>query len=94
MKTFKKSLRTSQSILEEEEEDPGATGLKEEELQAAALIRDSTEIEGEWWTTETYFYLTNVSTDSLFASHLIVQFILWQGVLNKTMITAAIQHPP
>lgn len=50
-KTFKKSLRTSQSI-QEEEEDAGDTCLKEEELGGAALIRDSTETEGESWTTD------------------------------------------
>ncbi|XP_073342549.1 centrosomal protein of 162 kDa [Pagrus major] len=45
-KTFRKSLRSSQSIKEEEEEeDPGDTVLQEEVLEAAALIRDSTETE-------------------------------------------------
>ncbi|XP_051263216.1 centrosomal protein of 162 kDa isoform X2 [Dicentrarchus labrax] len=42
-KTFRKSLRKSQSI-REEEEDPGDTGLRGEGLEAAAF-RDSTEIE-------------------------------------------------
>nr|XP_046255811.1 centrosomal protein of 162 kDa isoform X2 [Scatophagus argus] len=43
-KTFKKSLRKSQSIREEEEEeDAGGNGLREEEgLEAAALIDDNT----------------------------------------------------
>ncbi|XP_076593753.1 centrosomal protein of 162 kDa isoform X5 [Chaetodon auriga] len=43
-KTFRKSFRKSQSI-REEEEDPGDAGLKEEEQEAAAVIRDSAEIE-------------------------------------------------
>ncbi|XP_070822577.1 centrosomal protein of 162 kDa isoform X5 [Chaetodon trifascialis] len=43
-KTFRKSLRKSQSI-QEEEEDPGDAALKEEEQEAAAVIRDSAEIE-------------------------------------------------
>ncbi|XP_041798678.1 centrosomal protein of 162 kDa isoform X2 [Chelmon rostratus] len=63
VKTFKKSLRTSQSILEEEEEDPGATGLKEEELQAAALIRDSTEIEDPVMVPAAN--MTNIGLDTL-----------------------------
>ncbi|XP_070690850.1 centrosomal protein of 162 kDa isoform X2 [Pempheris klunzingeri] len=42
-KTFKKSLRKAQSIQEEEEEDPGEAGLKEEGLEAAAVVRDNTE---------------------------------------------------
>ncbi len=44
-------MRKSQSI-QEEDEDPGDTGWKEERLESAALIRDNTEIEGESWTTE------------------------------------------
>lgn len=50
-KTFKKSSRKSQSIQEEEEEEPGDTGLKEEGLETAAVVRDGTEMEGESKTT-------------------------------------------
>lgn len=47
-RTFRRSLRRSQSILEEEEEDRGDAGLKQD---AAAVLTDSTETEGECWTT-------------------------------------------
>ncbi|XP_030250867.1 centrosomal protein of 162 kDa isoform X6 [Sparus aurata] len=43
-KTFRKSLRNSQSI-KEEEEDPGDTVLEDEGLEVAAIIKDSTETE-------------------------------------------------
>ncbi|TMS11282.1 Centrosomal protein of 162 kDa [Larimichthys crocea] len=42
-RTFRRSLRRSQSILEEEEEDRGDAGLKQD---AAAVLTDSTETEG------------------------------------------------
>ena len=45
-KTFRKSLRNSQSI-KEEEEDPGDTVVEDEGLEVAAIIKDSTETEGE-----------------------------------------------
>lgn len=48
-KTFKKSFRKSQSILEEEE-DSGGTGLKEDLLEAADLSRNRIGTEGESWT--------------------------------------------
>ncbi|KAK2844087.1 hypothetical protein Q5P01_010746 [Channa striata] len=41
-RSFSKSLRMSQAI-EEEDEDPGDTGLKKEELGAVVLSRDNTE---------------------------------------------------
>lgn len=49
---FKKSSRKSQSI-QEEEEEPGDTGLKKEGLETAAVVRDGTEMEGESKTTVT-----------------------------------------
>ena len=49
-KTFRKSLRNSQSIREEEEKDPGDAVLEEEGPEVAATIKDSTETEGESWT--------------------------------------------
>ncbi|XP_036931235.1 centrosomal protein of 162 kDa isoform X5 [Acanthopagrus latus] len=44
-KTFRKSLRNSQSIREEEEKDPGDAVLEEEGPEVAATIKDSTETE-------------------------------------------------
>ncbi len=48
-RTFKKSFRKSQSILEEEE-DSGGTSLKDDLLEAADLSRNRIEKEGESWT--------------------------------------------
>lgn len=42
-------MRKSLSI-REEDEDPGRAGWKEKGPEAAALVRENTEIEGESWT--------------------------------------------